>query len=117
MFKFENLTVYQKGLKFVDDVYLITNSWPKQEIYGLTNQFRRAAISIVLNIAEGSSRTSKDFSHFLSLARGSCFECVAILMITKNQKLITDSQYSDLYGKCLEISKMLSSLRTKINGN
>ncbi|OGK11784.1 hypothetical protein A2954_05000 [Candidatus Roizmanbacteria bacterium RIFCSPLOWO2_01_FULL_37_12] len=117
MFKFENLKVYQKALVFADIVYRITNSWPKQEIYGLTNQFRRAAISIALNIAEGSSRTNKDFSHFLSLARGSCFECVAILMIAKNQKLITNNQYLDIYGKCLEMSKMLSSLRTKINGN
>lgn len=87
MFKFEDLKVYQKGLGFVDDIYLITKPWPKSELFGLVSQLRRAAISIVLNIAEGSSRTNKDFSHFLSLSRGSCFECVAILTIAKNQHL------------------------------
>lgn len=114
MFKFEDLKVYQKALVFVDDIYAITISWPKSEVFGLTSQLRRAAISIVLNIAEGSSRTSKDFGHFLSLAGGSCFECVAILTIAKNQKLINGSEFSKLYDQCLELAKMLSSLRSKV---
>lgn len=114
MFKFEELKVYQKGLIFTDHVYEITKNWPKTEIFGLVSQLRRAAISIVLNIAEGSSRTNKDFSHFLSLARGSCFECVAILTIAKNQLLISEKDYHILYENCLELARMLSSLRTKI---
>ena len=114
MFKFEDLKVYQKALVFVDDVYLITKMWPKSETFGLISQIRRAAISIALNIAEGTSRTNKDFSHFLSLSRGSCFECVAILTIGKNQNLINEQEFSKLYEQCLELARMLSSLRTKV---
>ena len=114
MFKFEELKVYQKGLIFVDDVYDLTKVWPKSEIFGLTSQLRRAAISIVLNIAEGSSRTNKDFGHFLSLARGSCFECVAILTIARHQELISSDEFSTLYEQCLELARMLSSLRSKV---
>lgn len=117
MFKFEELYVYQKALIFVNTVYLITNKWPKQELYSLTSQLRRAAISVVLNIAEGSSRTNKDFSHFLSLAKGSSFECVAIITIAKNQQFLKNEDYSQLYELCLELARMLSSLRTKINGH
>lgn len=114
MFKFEQLQVYQKSLIFIDEIYEITKLWPKNEMFGLINQLRRAATSIALNIAEGSSRTNKDFSHFLSLARGSCFESIAILTVAKNQKFINQIQYSKLYEQILELSRMLSSLRTKI---
>lgn len=114
MFRFEELNVYQKALVFVDGIYTLTKNWPKPETFGLISQLRRASISIVLNIAEGSSRTSKDFGHFLSLARGSCFECVAILTIAKNQKLIKKEQYSEFYDLCLELARMLSGLRNKI---
>lgn len=114
MFKFEELKVYQKSLVFVDNVYTITKNWPRTETFGLISQLRRASISIVLNIAEGSSRTNKDFSHFLSLARGSCFESVAILTIAKRQKLIDEKEFSRLYEQCLELARMLSSLRTKV---
>src|SRR5882672_550864 len=96
-FRFEDLNVYQEALKFVDKVYLATGAWPKEEIFGLTNQFRRASVSIVLNIAEGSSRTRKDFRHFLDLSKGSCFECAAILSIAKSRNFINQSQFNILY--------------------
>lgn len=114
MFKFEELKVYQKALVLVNNAYDLTKLWPKSELFGLTSQLRRASISIVLNIAEGSSRTNKDFAHFLSLARGSCFECVAILTIAQNQKLINPKEFSQLYSQCLELARMLSGLRSKI---
>ena len=95
-------------------IYLILLRRRKSETFGLVSQIRRAATSTVLNIAEGSSRTNKDFSHFLSLARGSCFECVAILTISKNQKLISEKEFSQMYEQCLELARMLSSLRTKV---
>ncbi len=87
MFKFEELRVYQESLNFVDDVYQLTEKFPKEEIFSLISQLKRAAISISLNIAEGTSRTKKDFRHFLDIARGSCFECVAILTIAKTKKI------------------------------
>lgn len=74
MFSFEKLTVYNKSLDFIDRVYEVSLLWPKREQFGLISQAERAAVSIALNIAEGSSRTKKDFKHFLDLSRGSCFE-------------------------------------------
>lgn len=68
MFKFEDLRVYKDSLDFVNDIYDLSSKRPRSEIFGLTNQVRRAAVSIALNIAEGTSRTKKDFRHFLDLA-------------------------------------------------
>ena len=75
MFNFEKLEVWQKAIDFADLVYSPTQSFPADERFGLTNQMRRAAVSISSNIAEGSSRTSKtDFARFLEIATGSVFE-------------------------------------------
>jgi four helix bundle protein len=74
-FNFEDLNVYQKAILPVEIVYKITNKWPKEELCGLINQLRRTAVSVSLNISEGSSITKKDFRHFLDLSRGSYNEC------------------------------------------
>ena len=86
-FNFEKLDVYEKSIDFVNEVYLATKSYPKEETFGLTSQFRRAAVSISVNIAEGSAKTKRDFNRFVDVARGSVFECVAILQIS--EKLLT----------------------------
>lgn len=114
MFKFEELRVYQYGLRFVDLVYRLTNKWPKDEIFGLSNQFRRAAVSVVLNIAEGTSRTKKDFRHFLDLARGSCYECVVVLAIVKERNYISSEEYKECYESCDKLSRMISALKTSL---
>ena len=114
MFKFEQLRVYTRSLDFVDAIYTATRNWPKDETFGLSSQLQRAAVSILLNIAEGASRTSKDFRHFLSLSRGSCYECVAILDIALRRKYITKDRYDYLYAECVTIAKMLSALRTSL---
>ena len=114
MFRFEELRVYQDALIFVDYIYLLTKEWPKDELFGLTNQIRRAAVSIVLNIAEGSSRTKKDFRHFLDLAKGSCYEVAAILAVAKNRKYTTEIEYKKHYEFCIKLAKMLSALKTSL---
>lgn len=114
MFKFEELRVYQDALKFIERVYLLTKTWPKDEIFGLTNQLRRATVSIALNITEGSGRTKKDFRHFLDIARSSCYECVAILSIAKNQGYITQSEYAGLYMWCQTLAKTISALKESL---
>lgn len=115
MFKFEELRVYQESIKFTTDIYSLTHNFPKEEMFNITDQIRRASISICLNIAEGSSRTKKDFQHFLSLSRGSCYECVAILNIAFNLKLIALEEYKNYYEVCDKLSRMLSKLRVSLN--
>ena len=113
-FRFEKLNIYQEALKLIDTIYFLSKRFPKEEIFGLTNQLRRAAVSIALNIAEGSSRTRKDFAHFLDLSKGSCFECVAVLMICKNQKLINESEYNNLYEQINKIARMISKFQISL---
>lgn len=111
MFKFEELRVYQEALTFVNLIYIITEKWSRDEIFGLSNQFRRAAVSIVLNIAEGTGRTRKDFCHFLDLARSSCYECAAIVSIARNRKYITENQFEQIYELCEKLARMTSALK------
>ena len=89
-FDFENLKVYQKALEYVDFVYEMTRNFPKAEIFSLTDQFKRASISICLNIAEGSGGSKLEFNRFLKIARRSIRECVAITEISCRQKFIGD---------------------------
>lgn len=113
-FKFEELKVYQKALAFAKMVYITTNNYPKQEMFGLTSQLRRAAISIAANIAEGSSRTKKDFCHFLYISQGSVYECVCLLDVSCSQEFCTEQTYADSRIQLEEISRMLSGLKNAI---
>lgn len=113
-FNFETFTIYQDGLEFLKVIYIITKKFPKEELFGVTSQLRRAAVSIILNIAEGSSRTRKDFAHFLTLSKGSCFECVAILEICRSQDYITEKEYNDLYEKLNKLSRMISKFQSTL---
>ncbi|MTI80637.1 MAG: four helix bundle protein [Firmicutes bacterium] len=88
---FEDLVVWQKAHRFVLSVYRLTGDFPKSEIYGLSSQFRRAAISIAANIAEGFRKRGKtDKIRFLNMAQGSAEECQYYLILTK------DLGYSDI---------------------
>lgn len=113
-FNFEKLDIYEKSIDFVNQVYLATKNYPKEEMFGLTNQFRRAAVSISLNIAEGSAKTKKDFNRFVDMARGSVFECVAILQISERLSYISPLQFDELRDRLVEISKMLSGLKRSL---
>jgi four helix bundle protein len=121
MFNFENLNVYQKALDFVKLVYVATKGFPQEEIFGITSQLRRAAVSITLNIAEGSAQTKKGFKKFIDIARGSLFECVAILQISQVLGYIGTQKIEQLRTELVTISKMLSglkrSLETKTTNN
>lgn len=114
MFIFERLTAYQKSLLFTQKIYSLTKSWPRTELFGLIDQIRRAATSIPLNIAEGSSRSRKDFKHFLDIARGSCFETVAILTIAKNRQYISSNIFFALYGDLEELVRILQGLKKSL---
>lgn len=81
----------------------------------MANHIQRAALSIALNIAEGSSRTTKDFAHLLSVARGSCYECIPLLAIAQDQKLVNHEEYELLYDRVNYLARMLTSLKERIS--
>jgi four helix bundle protein len=116
MFKFEELNVYKKSKESVNSVYKITKTWPKDEMYGLTDQIRRAAVSISLNIAEGSSRRGTEFGHFIDIAKGSCYECVAIMEIAKSNNYLNTEIFQEMYSRFEELARMLSSLKNSLHG-
>jgi len=109
-FSFEKLRVYQDSLGFSKQVYKLTREFPRDEVFGITSQLRRAASSIPLNIAEGSGLTKTEFKNFLRRARGSVYECVAILAIALDNRYISDIQHCSLYDSCHNLSKSISAL-------
>jgi len=114
-FNFEDLDVYNEAIDLVSSIYSSTKSFPKDEMFGLTSQLRRAAVSIPSNISEGSARSKKDFCRFIDMARGSVFECVTLLQISLKQRYIEEKQCTDLRNVLTNISKMLSGLRRSMN--
>ncbi|WP_066219267.1 four helix bundle protein [Formosa haliotis] len=109
-FKFEDLQVYQKALDFVDAVYVVTKTFPKNETYQLTSQFQRAAISIALNISEGQGRTNAQFNRFIQISIGSVNECVVCSTIAFRLGYIKEDQDVLFRRQLEELSKMLSGL-------
>lgn len=117
MFKFEKLAVWQRAVAFADTVYETSRAFPADERFGLTNQIRRAALSISSNIAEGSARPDPDFAKFIGYATGSLYEVVTQGQIAKNQGMLTDATYIALHAEAEEISRMLSGLRRSLVGH
>lgn len=117
----KDLDVWKKAVNFVTDLYIETRDFPKEELYGLTSQMRRAAISIPSNIAEGSARQgNKEFIHFLHMALSSSAELDTQLIIALNLNYISKEKYSFLTNQLTEIGKMLNGLinyRKKQTGN
>ena len=114
-FNFEKLEVYKKSLETVNKVYLCTKVFPKEELFGLTMQIRKAAVSIALNVSEGSAKSKKDFSRFIDIARGSVYECITILKIAGMQKYLNSQKVNELTQDFTRISKMLSGLKKSMN--
>ena len=115
MFNFEKLETWQKAINFADLVYDLTRNFPSDERFGLTNQMRRAAVSISSNIAEGTARNSKhDYARFLEIAAGSLFEVVSQSFIGRRQGFLTETDFKRLYDSAKEQGKMLSGLRRSV---
>jgi four helix bundle protein len=115
MFNFEKLDVWQKSIALAESVYALTKMFPSDERFGLTNQTRRAPVSISSNIAEGCSRSSKtDFRRFVEIATGSTFELVSQARIARGQTFCTQSDHDRLYNGAWEIVRMPSGLRVSL---
>lgn len=115
-FKFENLKVWQSSLNLADKIHIITRTFPREELFSLTQQIKRAADSINLNIAEGSTGQSNDeFNRFLNYSIRSGIEVVACLYLAKRRKYINDEQFKELYDFLDSLIKMIQALRNSLN--
>jgi four helix bundle protein len=115
MFGFEKLEVWREAVQYANFVYSMTKAFPADERFGLTSQLRRSAVSISANLAEGTSRmSSKDSARFVEISYGSLMENISEAMIAKEQGLLPDSQFQELYQKAETIGRMLSGLRSSL---
>lgn len=111
---FKQLLVWQKSHQFTLDVYAVTQSFPKDELFGLTSQIRRSSSSIPTNIAEGCGRgTDADFGRFLQIAMGSASEAEYQLLLSRDLNYINNVAFQELNDKVIEIKRMLTSLISK----
>lgn len=110
-YSFERLIVWQKAMSLCERIYKITKDFPKEELFGLTSQIRRASYSIPLNIAEGSaSKSKKEFKYFLVIALRSQYEVITLLKLCHRLKLLNKKDYELLFDKCNEVGKLLNAL-------
>lgn len=108
---YRDLIVWQKAIAMVTDIYQSTQSFPRQETYGLTSQLRRSAVSVASNIAEGQGRLSKrEFHHFLGVARGSLIEMETQVVIGENLGYLSKAEAQRLAGTSGEVSRLLHGL-------
>ncbi|MBY0478680.1 MAG: four helix bundle protein [Chitinophagaceae bacterium] len=115
-FKFEKLIVWQKALDLSDVVNQLTKTFPKDELYVLTSQIKRAADSVSLNIAEGSTgQTNPEFNRFLSYALRSDIEVVGCIFIAQRRGYIPQQEFEKIYRMCEEILVMINALRNTLN--
>jgi len=108
---FTDLNAWREGHKLVIQIYQITNNFPKEEIFSLTNQLKRAAVSTTSNIAEGFSRQSfKEKTQFYSIARGSVTEIQNQLLIAKDIKYLTADQFNKAAEQTVIVHKLINGL-------
>jgi four helix bundle protein len=115
---FRNLRVWQKSHELVLRIYAVTKCYPKEELFGLTSQTRRSAMSIPSNIAEGTGRGSDpDFVRFLTIAFGSSCELDYQILLASDLGYVTEEEYKALHTQLDEVKRMLNGLIQSINNN
>lgn len=112
---YKDLILWQKAMELVKLTYLLIRKLPKEETYALSDQMRRAAISIPSNIAEGNGRKSKtEYIRFLDISRGSLYELETQLNIGVMLEFFNDNDVKEIFGLITEVNKMINSLITKL---
>ncbi len=112
---FRDLRVWQLGMQLAEEVYRLSQRFPKAETYGLASQIQRAAVSIPANIAEGHAMGStKDFLRFLAIAQGSLAELETHLMLAERIKYGDPTEIAAILDRCTQEARMLRSLRTRV---
>jgi four helix bundle protein len=113
---YRDLMIWQRGIAFVKQIYQATASFPDSERYGLTNQMRRAAVSIPSNIAEGQARQHRgEFRQFLFTALGSIAELETQILISKELTFLSEEASQDLLSALLELQKMTRTLASRLS--
>jgi four helix bundle protein len=103
---YKNLKIWQLGIIITNDISDILLEFPMHERYDLSSQLSRCSVLIPINIAEGSSRTGKSFSHFLDISLGSSFELITQLIVAKHRKYINEEKFNTLENKIEEFQRM-----------
>ena len=112
---YSELIVWQRAMDMVEDIYNLTRYFPKEELYSLTDQMRRAAVSITSNVAEGMGRFSlKEQVHFIEISFGSLMEVYSQLLIAMDRHYMSQSDLDNVSPEILEVSKLLSGLRLSL---
>ena len=115
---FRQLKVWEKSHQLALSVYKATKEFPKEELYGLTSQIRRASMSIPTNIAEGCGRnTDKEFARFLQIAMGSASETEYQLILARDLEFLPTDSYEKLHNEVEEVKRMLASLLKTLRAN
>ncbi len=115
MHNFRNLQIWKDAMDLAQAVYEITEALPKMETYGLISQMTRAAVSVPSNIAEGSGRSDKDFSHFLTIALGSLFELNTQIMLSERIGYLTSEQSLALQGRADKLQMMITGFKRHLD--
>lgn len=114
-FGFEKLEVWKRAVALAGTIYSITRDFPREELYGLAMQMRRAGVSVAANIGEGTSRSSsKDQARFFEIAYGSLNEIATLFYIALQQRMITEEHLISIRSEVSQIGKMLSGLRRSV---
>lgn len=117
MENFKDLKVWEKAHDLTLAVYKLTRKFPREEVYGLTSQIRRAAASIGANIAEGCGRRSDpEMNRFIQIARGSACEVEYRLLLARDLDFISDGEFRDLEARVFEVERMLAALSRRLKG-
>ncbi len=112
---FKNLIIWKKSLDLANDVYSLTDSFPKEEEFCLKSQLRRCSVSIPSNIAEGSSRSSaKDFNRFLEISLGSLYELQTQILIAFYRNYLNQKQLDTIEERIIELQKMISGFQNNL---
>ena len=115
MHNYNNLQIWQQAMDLVEDIYILTASFPTDEKFGLVSQMTRAAVSIPSNIAEGAGRNSdKDFAHFISIAIGSLYELNTQIVLSERLGYINQSQSQELQKKLDNLQRKSVSFKSKL---
>jgi four helix bundle protein len=112
---FKNLKIWILAMEITNEIYKLTATFPKSEIYSLVNQMNRCSVSMPSNIAEGSNRGNKHFQHYLNISLGSSFELQTQLLIACQNDYVTKEKTEKLENKIIEFQKMTTGFISKLN--